>query len=327
MRAVVCEQYGAANVLRVKNVAKPEPGASEVRIRVEAVEATKSDCEIRAMSFPVTWFALPLRLGLGWSKLRNPVLGAYISGRVDAVGSTVQHFKLGDEVYGCTGFRFGGYAEYVCVPESASLVEKPKNLSFAQAAAIPLGGINALHFMRAAQIAAGERVLILGAAGSIGSFAIQLAKQAGAHVTAVEAPHKLGLVRELGADVSIDYTQKDALGEAQRYDVIFSTIAGDHYDRCLDALTARGRYLTANPRFTDLARSLWTNLTSKKRVVVAFAQETREELSTLRKLAEQGAIRPVLDGVFPIEGAALAHIRVETEQRLGCVVLQHSSAS
>lgn len=322
MRAVLCEKYGPPGVLAVREVATPSPARGEVRIRIEAVEATKSDCEIRAMSFPVQWFALPLRLAVGWRKPRNPILGAYVSGRIDALGENVQRFALGDEVFGCTGLRFGGYAEHVCVPETAAVVAKPGNLSFAQAAAMPLGGINALHFMQAAAIVPDERVLIVGAAGSIGSFALQLAKRAGAHVTAVDAPHKLDLLRRMGADRVVDHTQEDALDGAQRYDVIFSTIARDHYDRCLAALNPGGRYLTANPRLSELLRARWTNRRSDKQVVIAFARENRESLDALRDLAEQGALVPVIDRVFPLEAAAEAHVRVQTEQRLGCVVLQ-----
>jgi NADPH:quinone reductase-like Zn-dependent oxidoreductase len=229
---------------------------------------------------------------------------------------------VGDEVFGSSGMRFGAHAEYVCVAKDAALAEKPRNLSFAEAAAIPLGGWNALHFMRRARVSAGERVLIIGAGGSIGSFAVQIAKHWGAHVTAVDAPHKLEWLRGLGADQVVDYTKADGLDAREAYDVVFSTIAGSDHARCLRALNQHGRYLMANPRLSDMLRSLWTNLTSTRRATFAFAAETREELQTLRAMAESGQLRPTLDRVLPLEDAAVAHERVETEERVGAVVLE-----
>jgi NADPH:quinone reductase-like Zn-dependent oxidoreductase len=321
MRAVTFTEYGAPSVLQVRDLPEPRLGATEVLLRVYAAEVTKSDCELRAMRFPVKWFSVPLRLVMGWNAPRKPVLGAYLAGVVAAVGSGVTKARVGDEVYGSSGMRFGAYAEYVNVAEAATLVAKPRNLTFAQAAAIPLGGLNALHFMDRAAIRPGERVLIIGAGGSIGSFALQIAKRRGAHVTAVDASHKLAWLRELGADAVVDYSVTDALSEAAAFDVIFSTIAGKHYARCLRALKPRGRYLTANPRFAELLRWKWTNLTTDKRVVVAFAQETRAQLDTLREMAERGEITVPIDGVFALHQASAAHTRVETEQRLGAVVL------
>ena len=322
MRAVICTRYGPARDLSIRDVPVPVVKPGEILLRVGAVEVTKADCEMRAMRFPVRWFAWLLRLALGWRKPRNPTFGSYFAGRVEGVGSGVEHPTVGDDVYGSSGLRFGSHAEYVCVSGNAVLVGKPRNLSFAEAAAIPLGGWNALHFMRRARIAAGERVLIIGAGGSIGSYAVQIAKHFGAHVTAVDAPHKLEWLRGLGADQVVDYTTADALAVREAYDVVFSTIAASDYDRCLHALKPRGRYLTANPRLSDMLRSLWTNLTSHKRVTVAFAAESREELETLRTMAESGQLRPTLDRVLPLEDAATAHERVETEARVGAVVLE-----
>lgn len=321
MRAVTFFNYGPPSVLAVQELAEPKLAPNEVLIRVCAVEVTKSDCELRAMQFPVKWFAVPLRLMMGWRKPKKPVLGAYLAGVIAAVGDQVAKWRVGDEVYGSTGMRFGAYAECVNVPESATLALKPHNLAFVRAAAIPLGGLNALHFMDRAAIRLGERVLIIGAGGSIGSFALQIAKRRGAHVTAVDAAHKLGWLRELGADVVVDYALEDALREAGAFDVIFATVAGDHYSRCLRALKPRGRYLTANPRFAELLRWMWTNLTSDKRVIVAFAEESRQQLETLRAMAEQGELTVPIDGAYGLSDVAAAHTRVETEQRLGAVVL------
>jgi NADPH:quinone reductase-like Zn-dependent oxidoreductase len=321
MRAVTFTEYGAPAELQVRELPVPKPGPMEIVIDVCAAEVTKADCEMRAMIFPVQWFVVPLRMVMGWSKPRKPVLGAYLSGKVAAVGERTTKWRVGDEVYGSSGMRFGAHAERVVVPESAALVRKPRNLTFAQSAAIPLGGLNALHFMQRARIQPGERVLIIGAGGSIGSFAVQFAKRFGAHVTAVDAAHKLDWLRALGADEVVDYATTDVLASSGVYDVIFATIAANHYDRCLRALKPRGRYLTANPRFAELWRWMWTNLTSDKRVTVAFAQETHEQLNALREMAEKGELTVYVDGVYGFDDASSAHARVETEQRLGAVVL------
>lgn len=321
MRAVLYSEYGPSSVLRIGERPKPEAKANEVVVRVLSVEVTKADCELRGMCFPVRWTRGPARLMFGWKRPKNPVLGSYFSGRVEEVGSSVTHVKVDDEVFGCSGVRFGAYAEWVCVSGKATLTEKPSNLSFAEAAAVPLGGLNAIHFMRRAEIRPGERILIIGAGGSIGSYALQIAKHRGAIVTAVDASHKLAWLSSLGADQTIDYTTADALASSGAYDIIFSTIAGDHYDRALRALTPGGRYLTANPRFFDLLRAPITNLLSNKRVVVAFAGETKAELEELRNLIERRHLKVPIDREFPLEQAKAAHERVETEQRLGSVVL------
>lgn len=321
MRAVTFSEYGPPSVLQLRELPEPKLAATEVLLRVCAAEVTKSDCELRSMHFPVKWFSVPLRLVMGWNAPRKPVLGAYFSGVVAAIGSGVTKWRVGEEVYGSSGMRFGAYSEYVNLPETATVVAKPRNLTFVQAAAIPLGGLNALHFMKRAAIQPGERVLIIGAGGSIGSFALQIAKRLGAHVTAVDATHKLAWLRELGADAVVDHTVEDALAEAAAYDVVFSTIAGKHYDRCVRALKPGGRYLTANPRFAELWRWMWTNLTSDKRVTVAFAPETRAELEALREMAEKSEISVPIDRVFGLHEAPQAHARVQTEQRLGAVVL------
>lgn len=325
MRAVTFSEYGRPEVLRLSELATPTPGPGQVLIRVTATEVTKSDCELRAMQFPVKWFAVPLRLFWGWRKPRRHVLGAYFAGEVVALGTGVTHWRVGDEVYGSSGMGFGAHAEYVVVPESGTYASKPRTLSFAQAAALPLGGLNALHFMTRACIRPGERVLVIGAGGSIGSYALQLAKRQGAHVTAVDAAHKFAWLRDLGADELVDYTTTDALAEPARYDVIFATVAGERYTRCLRALKARGRYLTANPRFAELWRWMVTHVTSDKRVVVAFADESRAQLDALRDLVDAGELRVPIDRTYTLAEAPAAHARVESEQRLGAVVLDCSA--
>ncbi len=252
---------------------------------------------------------------------RRPILGGYFSGEIASVGKAVTTFSVGDRVYGTAGVRFGAYGEYVALPEGNTIVAMPQNMSFAEAAAVPLGGLNALHFMRRATIRAGERVLINGAGGSIGLHAVQIAKSMGAEVTAVDATIKEGLVRRLGADHFVDYTKEDFAGRGQTYDVIFDMVPGSSYSACVKALNPNGRYLCGNPRLSVMLRSLLTTWLTSKTATFAFARESREELLALTKMIEGGQIGPIVDRAFPMEQAPDAHRLVETEQRLGAVVI------
>ncbi len=327
MRAAVYRKYGPPSVLHLDELETPSPGPGEILLRVAATEVTKSDCELRKMRFPVAWLSIPLRLVFGWFRPRRPVLGAYLAGTVVSRGDRVTRFEVGDAVYGSTGFRFGGYGEYVAVSEDAALSPMPSGLSPSQAASMPLGGLNALHFMRHAKIRAGERMLIVGAGGSIGVSALQIAKAEGARVTVVDAAHKLAWLRRLGADETLDFRKDTPLAAAAQYDIIFSVIAANHYARCLRALKPGGRFLTANPRFVDLLRAPFTNRFGKKRVTVAFASESIADLQELTQMLERGTLRPVVDREFPLEDAAEAHTRVEDEQRLGAVILRVEAAT
>jgi NADPH:quinone reductase-like Zn-dependent oxidoreductase len=262
-----------------------------------------------------------MRLLMGIRRPRNPILGMYFAGEVEAVGPAVKKFKPGDALYGSTRLRLGTYGEYVCLPESYTLTTKPHNLSFAEAAAVPLGGWNALHFMRKARLQPGETVLVNGAGGSIGTFAVQIAKTMGAEVTAVDSAIKEVMLRGIGADHFIDYATEDYTGNGRTYDVIFNLVAQNDYARSIQSLKPKGRYLTANPKVSDMLRSVLTSQFTDKTVTVAFAGETLGELNTLKEMIEAGKIRPIVDRVYPMEEAAEAHRRVETEQRLGTIVI------
>lgn len=321
MKAVVYDKYGPPEVLRVQDVAKPVPKQNEILIRVRAAEATKADCELRCFRFPVFWFWLPLRLVMGLRRPRNPVLGGYFSGEIEAIGKKVSKFKPGDAVFGSAQMRLGAYAEYLCVPDYYTIAAKPHNLNYAEAAAVPLGGLNALHFMRKARLQPGETVLVNGAGGSIGTFAVQIAKSMGAEVTAVDSTIKEAMLRKIGADHFIDYAREDFTKKGRTYDVIFSMVARNSYADSIALLKPKGRYLMGNPKFSDLFRSVLTSLFTDKTATVAFARETGEELLALKAMIETGKIRPVVDQAYPLEKAADAHRRVETEQRLGAIVL------
>jgi NADPH:quinone reductase-like Zn-dependent oxidoreductase len=321
MKAIVYTKYGSPDVLEIRELEKPEPGDDDVLIRVHAVEATKADCEMRSFNFAVKWFWLPLRLVLGVTKPRKQVLGGYFAGEVEAVGKDVSNFKQGDQIFGTAGFQFGAYAEYLCLPANSTIVPKPQNMSFEEAAAVPLGGLNALHFMRKANIQNGDKVLINGAGGSIGTFAVQIAKAMGAEVTAVDSTIKEEMLRRIGVDHFLDYSKEDFTKSAQAYDVIFNMVARSSYSKCVNSLNPKGRYLMGNPRITDMLRSVITSRFTDKTAAFAFAGEKREELLELKKMIETGKIRSIIDQIYSPEQAAEAHRRVETEQRLGIVVI------
>ncbi|CAB5159624.1 Alcohol dehydrogenase, zinc containing (EC [Olavius algarvensis associated proteobacterium Delta 3] len=327
MKAIVYTKYGPPDVLHLKEVEKPIPKDDEVLIKVHAAEATKADCEMRSFNFQVKWFWLPLRIALGLIKPKKQILGVYFSGEVESVGKDVSKFKEGDQVFGAARLRMGAYGEYVCLPASYTLVPKPYNVGFEEAAAVPLGGLNALHFLRKANIQNGEKILVNGAGGSIGIFGVQIAKYMGAEVTAVDSTIKEDTLRRIGADHFFDYTKEDFTKSGQTYDVIFSMVAESSYSEYFKALNPKGRYVMANPRVSDMLRSVLTSKFTDKTAIFTFAGEKEEELLALKKMIEADKIKPIVDKIYPLEKAAEAHRRVETEQRLGPVVISVGNSS
>ena len=326
MKAIVYKKYGAPEVLRIEEIEKPVPRDDEVLIRIHAVEATKADCELRSFNFAVKWFWLPLRVAMGMTKPKKHVLGGYFAGEVESVGRDISKFKPGDQVFGTTGLLFGAYGEYASLPASYTIVPKPHNMSFEEAAAVPLGGLNALHFLRKANIRNGEKVLINGAGGSIGTFGVQIARAMGAEVTAVDSGIKEEMLRRIGADHFFDYTKEDFTQSGQTYDVIFNMVARSSFSRCVNSLNPKGRYLMGNPRISDMIRSVLTSRFTDKTAIFVFAGETEEELLALKDMIEAGKIKSIVDKIYPPEQAAEAHHRVETEQRLGVVVISMSES-
>lgn len=321
MKAIVYKKYGPPDVLQLEEVKNPQPGDNDVLIKVHAAEASKSDCELRSFHFPVKWFWLPLRIGLGTLKPRRRILGGYFSGEVASVGRGVTRFRKGDSVFGCAGLRLGAYGEYVSLPAGHTIVPKPRNMTFEAAAAVPLGGLNALHFLRKATIQKGEKVLINGAGGSIGTFGVQIAKAMGGEVTAVDSGIKEKMLRRIGADHFLDYTREDVTRSGLTFDVIFNIVAGSSFIKFVKMLNPRGRYLMSNPRLSDMARAVLTSRFTDKKAFFALAGETEAELIDLKEMVEEGKLSAVIDRVYPMSQAAEAHRRVETEQRLGIVVI------
>jgi len=320
MKAAVYHEYGSPEVIRIEDIEKPTPKDHQVLVRVRASTVGTWDCEARSFSFPL-WFWLPLRIAMGIRKPRWPVLGQELAGEVEAVGKDVTRFKPGDRVFASVGLGFGAHAEYVCLSSRRAVTHKPQNMSYAEAASIPTGGDNALHFLRLAEVQPGERVLVNGAGGNIGVMAVQIAKHYGAEVTAVDSAEKLDVLRDIGADHVIDYAVEDFTRAGKTYDVIFDLVQKSSYSGAIAALNPKGRYILANPLFASLMRARWTNRTSDKKVLTQVAGSKPEDLVILKELAEAGEIRAAIDRRYPLEKAAEAHAYVDGGRRKGTVVL------
>ncbi len=320
MKAIVCTRYGPPDVLQLREVDKPAPRDDEVLIRTHAATVTAGDCELRRFQFHA-WLWLLARIGFGFRGPRKQILGQELAGTIEAVGNTVTRFQKGDSVFGLTGFRFGAYAEYTCLPEDGVLALSPTNITYNEAATVPLGGLEALHFIRQGNIQQGSRVLINGAGGSIGTIAVQLAKYYGANVTGVDSSNKLDMLRSIGADHVIDYRKEDFTSRGQMYDVIFDVVGKSSFPRSIGSLNQNGRYLLANPGLSQMIRGQWTSITSFKTVVVGAARGTTDDLLLLKELIEAGTIQSVIDRTYPLEQMVEAHRYVETGQKAGNVVI------
>jgi NADPH:quinone reductase-like Zn-dependent oxidoreductase len=326
MKAIVWTKYGPPEGLQLQEVEKPVPKDNEVLIRIHATTVTAGDCEMRSLKLPL-FLSLPTRMYVG---PRRPVgvkiIGQEMAGDVEAVGKDVTAFKVGDPVFGATSFGQGTYCEYICLPEESdgmdvALAIKPANLSYEEAAAVPVGGLEALHFLRKANIRAGEKVLINGAGGSIGTIGIQLAKYYGAEVTAVDSAEKLDMLRSIGADHVIDYKEEDFTQGGLSYDVIFDVIGKSPFSRSMRSLKQNGRCLFANPKLSQMIRRPWISSRSDKKVIVGAAGRKAEDLIFLKELIEGGKIKVIIDRRYPLEEIAEAHHYVESGQKKGNVVL------
>jgi NADPH:quinone reductase-like Zn-dependent oxidoreductase len=323
MKAVVCARYGPPDVLELRDVRKPVPRGSEVLVRIRATTASAADCELRGFDF-APWIWLPMRLGTGIRRPRNPVLGHELAGDIESVGKDVRSFKEGDRVLAATTIFLGAHAEYICLrenPTDGAIATMPANLTYEEAAAVPYGGGEALQFLRKANVGSGQRVLVNGAGGSFGTFAVQLAKVLGAHVTAVDSAPKLEMLQTIGADRVIDYSQEDFTADAETYDVIFDVVRNTPSGRMVRSLSESGCLLMANPGFLQVCGAFWAARGSKKRIVFGAGSGTSEDLAQLRDLLESGKLRPVVDRSFPLERMAEAHRYAETGQKQGSIVV------
>jgi NADPH:quinone reductase-like Zn-dependent oxidoreductase len=328
MKAMVWTKYGSPDGLQLQEVEKPDPRENEVLIRIVATTVTAGDCEMRSLNIPVL-FRLPVRIYNGLLKpKRITILGQELAGEIEAVGKAVTLFKPGDHVFATTGLGFGGYAEYICLPEKTKmgvLARKPVNMTFEEAAAIPTGGLEALHFLRKANIQPGQKVLIIGAGGSIGTFAVQLARYFGAEVTGVDSTGKLDMLHSLGAEHVIDYTKEDFSKSGETYEVIFDVMGRASFSGCVKSLKQNGRYLIGNPGLIQMFQGSWISKRTSKKVMVGAAIQKTEDLLFLKELIEAGKIKSVIDRSYPLQQIAEAHRYVETGQKKGNVVITVAS--
>lgn len=321
MRAIVYEKYGPPEVLQLKEVEKPAPKENEVLIRTHVATVTSGDRRVRSLDVPVG-FGLIMRLVFGISRPRQPILGTELAGVIESVGRDVRKFTPGDRVFAFSDAAMGCYAEYKCMPEDGAVVQIPSNLSFEEAATIPFGGTTALHFLRKAKLRGGDKVLINGASGGVGTAAVQLAKHFGTYVTGVCSSAKVELVRSLGADQIIDYTREDFTQNGETYDVIVDTVGNTPFSRCRASLKEGGRLLLVVAGLPEMLSAPWTSMTSSKNIIAGPAAGAADELRFLADLAETGQFRSVIDRRYPFEQIAEAHRYVDTGRKKGNVVVK-----
>ena len=325
MKAIICKKWGPPDVLALKEVEKPIPKDNEVLIKVHAATVTAGDCELRSLKFPLLMQVLA-RIGFGFRGPRKKILGQELAGEIESIGKDVKRFSTGDQVFAHAGFGMGAYAEYKRMPAEPKgmgglLAIKPANMTYEQAAAVPTGGLEALHFLRKANIQKGQKVLINGAGGSIGTSAIQLAKYYEAEVTGVDSTKKLDMLCSIGADHVIDYTKEDFTKSGETYDVIFDVVGKSSFSGSIRSLNENGFYLIANPSRSSKVQGRRTSRRSSKKVIVGGTIHTIDDLQFLRDLIEDGKIQSVIDKRYPLEETAEAHRYVETGQKKGNVVI------
>jgi len=319
VKAAVYERYGPPDVVSVKDVPSPEPGPKDILVAVHATTVNTADWRFRAAAFPGI-MALPGRLMAGVLGPRQKILGGEFAGVVAAVGSEVRRFKTGDAVFGFSGQR--AHAEYVVMPAEGAVAMKPPNLSFADAAAVPFGASAALGFLRDfAKVAPGERVLVIGAAGGVGVYAVQLARHFGAEVDGVCGTANVELVHSLGATRVFDYQREDFRTGGETWNVILDPVGRTAFSDCRKVLRTGGRHVFLEFGLTEIVQALTTSLGGERKVVIGISGDTRKDLEFIAALLAAGDIRPVIDGIYPIDRIAEAHARVESRHKRGSVVV------
>jgi len=320
MKAAVYRQYGPPSVVSIEDWPKPVPGPDDVLIRVRASTVTSADWRIRSCSMPYG-FGVAGRLAFGITTPRQPVLGSELAGDVVEIGSVVRDFAVGDAVVAFTGAKLGAHAEFCRVRADAVMVHKPATLSYETAAALPFGGTTALDFFRRGAVRAGDRVLINGASGTVGSAMVQLAVHAGAEVTTVCSGANANAMQQLGASHVVDYTRADFAATGKQYDVIADTVGNAPYARVHSVLTTRGRLLLVLATLPEMLRAPWVNATSTHRIVAGPTAERVDDLRALVDMAVDGRFTPLIDSRFTFDEIAAAHARVETQRKRGSVVI------
>ena len=323
MKAIVWTKYGSAEGLQLQEVEKPTPKDNEVLIRIVATTVSTADCELRSSStFSLLW--LPLRLYFGLLRpTRIKILGQELAGEIEKTGQAVTRFKNGDQVFAWSGFKLGANAEYICLSQDGVLATKPSNMTYEEAATLPIGGLEAVHFLKKDTLHSGQKVLINGAGGSIGTFAIQIAKSFGAEVTGVDSTEKLDMLRSIGTDHVIDFTREDFTQSGKTYDVIFDVAGKSPFSGSIKSLNPNGRYLLGNPGLSQRLQARWAPSGGKQVIPYSTrsASEIAADLDYLKELVETGKIRAIIDRRYPLEQIAEAHRYVEAGHKKGSVVI------
>jgi len=318
MKAVLYYNYGPPEVLQHEEVKKPIPKANEILLKIRASAVTMGDCEMRSPKIPnLTWFMARLYFGL--RKPRQRILGSYVAGEIESVGLDVKAFKKGEQVFGISP-RFGAHAEYMCLSDKYALTKLPFNMTFGEAAPVGLG-LDSLHFLKKTMVSKGDEVLINGAGGGIGTYAVQLARYFGASVTAVDSNNKLEMLRSIGADKVIDYKEGDFTKKGTTYDIVFDVVGTLSHTRSLRLLNKNGRYISAIPLLSRLFPSLWVSLTSNRKMMTGLTNPHIEDLDYLKELIEAGHLKTIVDRNFELKAVADAHRYVEQGSKKGNVVI------
>lgn len=322
MKAMVYTEYGLPDVLHLAEVAQPTPKDNEVLIRVHATTVTSGDCNMRGFTFVPRGFGLMSRLMFGYRRPKKSILGVEFAGEVAAIGQAVTLFQEGDPVFGLDGVGLGAYAEYKCIAETGGLTLKPANLTFEEAVAIPNGALTALTLLRnLAHLQPRQQILIVGASGSVGSAAVQLAQYLGAEVTGVCSTANLAMVTSLGANKVIDYTRQDFTHSSETYDVIFDTVAKTSFAACKHILKPQGCYLAGAGGVREFEQMLWTSSVGGKKVIAGMSSERKADLEFIKGLVAAGQFKPVIDRVYPLEEMIAAHRYVDAGHKKGNVVI------
>jgi NADPH:quinone reductase-like Zn-dependent oxidoreductase len=328
MKAIVCTKYGPPEVLELKEVEKPAPKDHEVLIRVHATSVNFGDLLARNFKeISPGKFSMPLllwffaKMYFGFTKPKITILGSEFAGEIESAGKDVKSFKQGDKVFGYLGQNMGAYAEYLCIPEDGCVAIKPTNMTYEEAAIVPYGAIMALNLLRKVNVHSGQKVLVNGASGGIGSAAVQIAKYFGAEVTGVCSTPRLEFVKSLGADKVIDYAKEDFTQSGETYDLIFDILGKSSFSGCKSSLKQNGRYLLASFKMKQLFQMLWTSVIGSKRVICALASGSTEDLISVKELIEAGKIKSVISKRYFLEQTAEAHRYIEKGHKKASVVI------
>lgn len=320
MKVIICTKYGPPEVLELQELDKPYPKYNEVLIRIRTTTATLYDCWQRSGTAP-PGFGLLFRLASGLRRPRQAILGTELAGEIEDIGKEVTKFKKGDQIFAYRGMNLGAYVEYICLPEDDVIALKPKNMTFGEAAAVQQGALTALYFLRKANIQNGQKILIFGASGGVGTFAVQLAKHFGAEVTGVASTPKLELVKSLGADHIIDYTKEDFTQSDKVYDIIFDTVGKSVIGKAKNSLKEGGVYLFTTFGVLKFFQIQYHKIKSKLKVFLGTLEEKTEDLNYIKDLIEAGELKSIVDKQYPFEQASEAHRYVESGAKKGQVVI------